>query len=960
MRRLRQLYWCFIISVLLGSGVPAAGQTARGTIVGTVRDSASAPLQGAVVILLPVNAQVVTDNQGQYRFNAVAPGDYSVSASYVGFSVGNADVTVSAGQTAKVDLTLQVSYQTDQVIVEGGRATGEAQAINEIRSSEQLLNILPATVITSLPNANVADAVGRLPGVTLERDEGEGKYVQIRGTEPRLSNLTIDGVVVPSPEGGVRQVKLDTIPAGLVDSVQINKTLLPNMDADAIGGSVNLVTKTAGERPTLSIYGAGGFTPIINTVGVGEGSFTFGQRFGSAKRLGFILSGSYDYNGRGIDDIEPVPTLAGSSFQPFDTFMAIRQYKYDRNRWGLGSSLDYKLNEASLIYIRGLFSDFRDDGRRWEYQISDNTPGVNPTPGSGVPVFTTERRIGHFQVGNILVGGNHVFGKSWFDWGAAVSRSQMYNPLNGGETITTFTSNLVSSNCQFDPVATKNPYYPQFNAACFTEAYNPANYNLTSINDSAHGKASQLNLMAYASAARTYQLFSHSSTFEFGFKIRNAHKFDNSYEIDYAPTDPATAPLMSIFPTVLTNPNYYGGHYKFGPTTSWEAANHFLVANLNAFTPSSTFGGNGNNFDLTERVTAGYFMNTIDFSRFRLIAGLRIEGTSDNTLSFDNNATPNCLCKKGGGSYVNFLPMGTLRIRLDNSSDLKLVYSRALNRPDPQTLTSSFSVDTSFTPPQINVGNGSLRAERANNYDVLYERYLNPVGLVQAGFFYKSLITPIVNDLVPGTMAQCPPGIFPCTLNTPVNAGSGYIYGFELAFSQHFAYLPGMLRGLGLSANYSYATSQATHVNPLRSDSPAFLRQAPNTWNISPTYDMGRLSVRLGLAYNDANIFAYAYQNLTRDPMVTGDPSGVKIAPLPVIPPKNGPAGDQYLYAHFQVDLEGSFRIRRGLQFIAAALNLNNEVFGFYNGSSPFFIQREYYKPTYTFGFRWEPFAGEK
>jgi TonB-dependent receptor len=353
-------------------------------------------------------------------------------------------------------------------------------------------------------------------------------------------------------------------------------------------------------------------------------------------------------------------------------------------------------------------------------------------------------------------------------------------------------------------------------------------------------------------------------------------------------------------------------------------------------------------------------MNTFDFSRFRLIAGLRIEGTQDKTVSFDTTdltAGPNgTLSKIGGGSYVNYLPSATLRIGVDNSSDVKLVYSRALNRPDPQTLTTSFSVDTSFTPPQVNLGNGSLKPERANNYDVLYERYLTPLGLVQAGFFYKSLISPIVTNLLPGT-TTCPTGFNPCTFNTPVNAGSAYIYGFEVGFIQHFTYLPGVLRGLGISANYSRATSQATRVNPLRTDNPALLRQAPDTWNISPTFDRGRVSIRVGLAYNGRNIFAYAYQNLTRDPTVTGDPSGRTVVPITPTPPIKGPAGDQYLYPHFQVDAQGSFRIRKGLQFVAAGLNLNNEVFGFYNGSSPFFIQREYYKPTFTFGFRWEPFA---
>ena len=122
---------------------------------------------------------------------------------------------------------------------------------------------LPAEVIRSLPNANMADALGRLPSVTLERDEGEGKYVQVRGLEPRLTNSMIDGMDVPSPESGVRQIKFDSIPADIVESVEINKTLLPNMDADGIGGSINLVTKSATDQPTITLGGMGGYMPIL-------------------------------------------------------------------------------------------------------------------------------------------------------------------------------------------------------------------------------------------------------------------------------------------------------------------------------------------------------------------------------------------------------------------------------------------------------------------------------------------------------------------------------------------------------------------------------------------------------------------------------------------------------------------------------------------------------------------------
>ncbi|PYM11001.1 MAG: hypothetical protein DMF15_00140 [Verrucomicrobia bacterium] len=126
----------------------------------------------------------------------------------------------------------------------------------------------------------------------------------------RLTNTTIDGINVPSPEGGLRQIKFDAIPADIVESVEINKTLQANMDGDGIGGSVNLVTKTAGERPTVNVSGMSGYTPILGGRGLVETTGTVGQRFGAGKRFGLLIGGSYDWNGRGIDDIEPVPDIA--------------------------------------------------------------------------------------------------------------------------------------------------------------------------------------------------------------------------------------------------------------------------------------------------------------------------------------------------------------------------------------------------------------------------------------------------------------------------------------------------------------------------------------------------------------------------------------------------------------------------------------------------------------------------
>ena len=925
----------FSIALLFSS--PALAQV--GGIAGTVKDSTGAILPGARVELRN-GPSAVSDGQGQFTIANIAPGTYTATVNYVGFASSITSVTVAAGQTARLNIVLGVASQNDVVIVTAERAHGEAESINEERVADNILNVLPSEVIASLPNANIADAVGRLPGVTLERDEGEGKYVQIRGTEPRLANLTLDGVEVPSPEGGVRQVKLDVIPADLIESVQINKTLQPNMNGDAIGGSVNLVTKKAGDRPTLSVYGLGGFTPIDNTRYVYEVGGTAGSRFGVQKRLGVMVSGSYDYNGRGIDDIEPVPggtLLSSGAFIPDISSAAFREYLYNRKRYGFGGSVDYRLSENSNLYVHTLYSDFKDYGRRYEYVPSTNDGGI---PGPNVPSFTTEARDPDFQVASVSLGGNHTFGTALINWQFAVGRARMLNPIGGGESHTLFAYTGSASNCQWNSAATTNPYLPVFTPACFSEAYNPNNLQLQQIQDSAHGKAAQLNLEGTVSAAKSYHIGSHTSTFETGFYLRNAHKFDDSFEIDYCPTNAAAAPLATQFLNGFTNKNYYNGHYPYGPGISWDKVQSFFKANPSLFdtvsgpcaSQTAPQFGNSNNFDLGERVTAGYVMDSIDFSRFRLVAGVRFEGTQDNTVSFDTTA--NTLTAKGHGSYIDVLPSASLRVRLDSqdNSALRLVYARGLSRPDPQFLTTATSIDNSTTPPTLTIGNPALKPEHANNFDVLYERYLHPLGAIQVGVFYKDISTPIVLNL-----AQANPPTQPFQVSQAVNAGTAYITGVEFNFQQHFTHLPGLLNGLGLAANYSHTTSRAHNGNPTgpRSDSPALLRQAPNTWNISPTFDHGRLSSRVGLVYNGANIFQYLF--------VDGAAGGIR-----------GPSGDVYLYSHFQVDAQASVYLGKGLTAIASGLNLNNAVFGFYQGSRQYFIQREFYQPTYTFGLRWD------
>jgi len=935
-----------------------------------VVDSAGAVLPGAKIEVQPSGNSAASNGQGEFTVFDLAPGAYTVTVHYVGFSPLSSRVTVVAGQVVRADAALKVASEREEIVVYAERAHGEAEAINREREAENILQVLPYEVITSLPNTNIADALGRLPSVTLERDEGEGKYVQIRGTEPRLSNVTIDGVNVPSPEGGVRQIKLDIIPANLVDSVEINKTLSANQDGDAIGGSVNLVTKTATERPTLSLNGIGGYTPIIGGRTLSEFDGTVGQRFGEGKKLGILIGGSYDWNGRGIDDIEPVPGVIQCSPGPtgcnetfnqataanFATYSTedIREYRYYRTRYGVSGSVDYKMGDVSGVYARFLYSHFDNFRDRWDYSPSINTfenPALGSTDGS--MSFNAQIRRPVQVIGSLEAGGKHTLNQWLLIYDLSVSRASTEDQ---GYSSADFSG---PGAVQFS-VDTTNPYKPKLlPQGGFSTVYDPSTYQLADL-DINRTYSPQLNLQGAFSVQKNYMAGGHFGTFEFGAKIRNAHKFQDAFDPAYNVVA-STPPDMRNFLGTFTNSNYYDKGYTLGPTVDYSKVRSFFNANVNnpgvlvldaAGTALNTYS---NNYDLIERVTAGYAMNTLQFGRVRVQTGLRFEGTNENLLGnrvgVDNAGNPTFTPLRRNSSYLDPLPSVQVRFALWQDSAIRAVYGRGIARPNFSDLPPSFDT-TNSSNNEVGYGNPNLKPTHANNYDLLYEQYLKPLGVVQAGFFYKQLSDPIyesVKSIITSQTAQQNPLLAPYvgdTLSQPINGKSANLYGFEIAFQQHLAFLPGLLSGIGISANYGYTKSTTSGV-PLRSDRPALQRQAPNTWNVSPTYDHGRFSARLGISHNDANIWSYNYSDLNPDGAANPVPLGIK-----------GPNGDTYIYAHSQVDAQGSFRMYRGLQFVVAGLNLTNEVFGFYNGRPQFPIQREYYKPSYEFGLRYT-FFGE-
>jgi len=415
--------------------------------------------------------------------------------------------------------------------------------------------------------------------------------------------------------------------------------------------------------------------------------------------------------------------------------------------------------------------------------------------------------------------------------------------------------------------------------------------------------------------------------------------------------------LATQFESGFQDPHYYDGTYHNGPFTDYYKQAGYFLANPGEFVldPILThFGSDSNNFNLIERITAGYIMNTINWDHFRLQTGLRIEATQVNSLGYTVNpaAGPNGNGLDNNGnwigtsptstseSYIDPLPSVQGRWQVSQLTAIRAVYSRGISRPNPFDLVPYLLDNGAGSVPRYSIGNPKEQPTHANNYDLLLEQELRPFGVIQAGYFYKQLIDPIVSVFTP--YATVNPDGSPDLAQQNINAANASVYGFEFSWQQRLSNLPGALRGLSMMANYSY-TGSHTHGILGRTDDPPLIGQARHAFNIEPSYELGRIEVHMGITYNGANDNAYQYFNNQAD--ASNNTAG----------PPNGPLGDNYFYPHLQVDAQAGVHLYHGLRLLVEGLNLNNEVFGFYNGSPQYMTQREYYKPTYSASLRWTP-----
>jgi TonB-dependent receptor len=954
-----------IVRVCAGAlALAGIAQAQTGSIVGSVTDNTKKPLAGAVVQVVGTRIGTYAGQDGSYRIDNVQAGTQRLVTRFPGYSGDTTTVTVAADQTVTQNLTMRASTATlAKVTVTASPRLAEtkAAAIATMKNADNIMYVESGDDIRALPSLNAAESAERIPGVTTERDEGEGKFVQIRGTEPKLQNVQIDGVHIPGTLSGDRSVKLDDIPSDLIGAIEVSKTLTADQDADAIGGSINFVTKIPETEPRGYLSGLFGYTTLENR-NAGQIGATWGGRFGESRKFGFLIGGSYDRNDRPINDIEPSWAANATHTGFFPSDFNQRDYYYFRQRWGAQMDVDYRVDAQTSVYARGLFSRFLNHGYRYVWDMAASSDVVVPGTGTNPPTRPDIATLGSsYRSGENRTPIDNTYG---FKLGF---RKDNLGPFHfdvsaqlGGSSSVENDYRTSQFNFQGDSVAYQynntdvtRPRYAITDAKLHADLLNPNNYFLNG-----YGGFTDRSVATETGASMNflapYALGNLPAATKFGFRFRNLTKTYDQNNHFYGPGTNAPISLAQLQGS-LTSSSFYSevfpGGINLGPfpsqdrTTAYEDSHLGLLSRQSSDISSNALAGYFGN----ERVTAAYVMQTLDVSRLHINVGLRLESTFQDyrghvdTLPSDFNGGPLQALQhvEGRHTYNDLFPSAQLKYEIDENTNARLAFTRGIARPDYSALnptltgTPNFLFGTGQVNNSLQQGNLHLKAETAWNYDVLFEHYLPASGVISAGFFYKDL-----KDFIYQSRFFNYTGPVTAYLHangtTFGNGPGGHIIGWEADWEQHLTFLPSVLSGLGLGANWTHVNSYARIPNGydsagrLITKKVALPRTSPDIGNVSGLYNYGPVAARVAWVYQGPNLVAYG--SGTSDPTI----------------------GDNYFYAHAQVDASLYISVSGATQIQLQGLNLNDAVFGFFNGtpSHQFDTQREFYGRTFYFGLR--------
>ena len=786
--------------------VPRPSEPQYGRLRGTVRDgNTGEPLPGVNLRLNGTAYGTATDQSGVYTFNRVPAGTHTLTASYIGYETIQQDITVRANETVTVDLTMSVQAVVgEEVVVMGSRAQTQAKALNQQKNAVNVKNVIASDRIGRFPDATVPASLQRVPGINIQRDQGEARYVQIRGGSAGMTQVSFNGANIPSPEGEERQVALDAIPIELMDAIEVNKAVTPDMGAEATGGGVNLITRRPPSERTLTVQGGTGYGDIRDEI-TGKGSITYGDQFG---QLGVLVSGSFNHRRFGSDGLEAEYALSDNSSEDTVAEMEQRIYDITRQRTGATAFFDYSLSPDSRFFLNGVFTELLDD----EYQ-----PNLISIPEDEALEFEIAPRVETARTFNVSGGGEHQLGNAALDYKAGWIHSEEDTPTEN-------TLLLLREGVTFDPSVEGPRTNPSTVDGFLFDEY-----------ESEEKTVNNTDVFAQVDVDIPYTIGSLNGTVQFGGKVRNKNA-DQSVEIfAYGLADGADDIALSSIGSSFGVDGYEPGSYTFpSQALGADAVNDFNETFAGQLEREKDVEGDTEDYDILERTTAGYVMTELNVTdRLLLLPGLRYEHTTLESEGFAFDAETETLSPTSGDTdYGLLFPMLHARYRIGDDTNIRAAVTRTLERPN-----YFFSVPFSIRDEgEVERGNPELDPMTSINYDLMVEHYSSSVGVLSAGAFAKQLTDPIftsVNVQNDGT-----------TVLQPRNASSGHILGFELNLQRQLLFLPSPLDGFDITANYTYTDSEATLNSGRETRLPG---QTDTNWNVALGYEKYGFSARVSL-----------------------------------------------------------------------------------------------------------------
>lgn len=808
-----------LLAVICGLGFIAADVEAQqntGAIVGTVLDEQGNPLVGAEVSIAELNLVTTTNPQGRFRLTGIPAGPHAVLVIYLSAAAGDArQVVIEPGSTT--DLEFRLKRFAEEIEVRAPILEGEASALNQQKNAPNITNVVSSDQMGRFPDPNAAEATQRIPAVTLQRDQGEGRYILVRGTEARLNSTTVDGERIPSPEADGRDIALDVIPADLLQSIEVSKALTPDMDGDAIGGSVNLVTKRAPESNRISATLATGYNTLTEG-NIANGNFAWGSRFGPEKKLGVLFAGSYYSTDRGSDTFEA--EYDDGDLENFE----LRDYILTRTRTGATVSLDYRMSDRTSLFARGLWNDYKDDEVR---RAMINAVGDDEI------IREVRDRVQKSLITSFTVGGERQIGTtSTVDFRVASNYAEEKTPDQ-------FTSSFIQEDVEFDPNVSPDSIDPDNIRA------NPLNEDINEFfldeiaRESKH--AEEKDLVGAANYSRAfYRDASFNGSWKFGGKLRFKEKNQNADVFVFEPDDDFA--LTQVLSNYRSETDFLDGRYENGLFGDPVKIRRLIttIPGEGELDPEEDLA----DFDSSEDTQAVFGMLDLTLgSKMSWVAGLRIERTkTDYTayeLDFDEEGDFAGLAPvTGGNDYTEILPMIHFKYQLNDRTNLRAAVTRTFARPNFIDLAPYQLIIRE--DEEIERGNPSLEPTKSWNLDFFAERYFEPVGIISGGIFYKKLTD---NIFTFNFEEDFEGNEFDVTQKR--NGGEAEILGAEVAFQRS---LPG---GFGIYFNYTFVDSEAEY--PERGTA-RLQGQAEQTGNLALSLERGRFSGRISANRNSGYI----------------------------------------------------------------------------------------------------------